>query len=323
MRRACLARPVLCLVLCLLLATGTPARALDQLRVGNDAPSSIPNCALDIGIARGIFARHGLEIAPSIFFGSAKGQPALISGAVDVLVGAGSEMVFIARGAPERAVAVVSGQPADMALVATDPAAIAGPAWLKGRRLGISNPGGLTDWLAHLLLRRAGLAAGDVTLISAGNSATEAAMLRTGGLDAAVMDSLTADTLQARGGGHVVQSFGASVPDFAQGVIYARTDLIAQRPEVLRALLAGWFEALGLMLSEPPAAIGCIVARMGADPAAGARVFALMRDEISPDGRFRPAAMAVLAHSFVEMGTLPEPPDMTALYTEAFLPPSR
>ena len=37
-------------------------------------------------------------------------------------------------------------------------------------------------------------------------------------------------------------------------------------------------------------------------------------------GRFDPKALEVLARSFVEMGALPQPPDMRKLITEEFLP---
>jgi hypothetical protein len=47
-------------------------------------------------------------------------------------------------------------------------------------------------------------------------------------------------------------------------------------------------------------------------------------DELMPvfnkTGRFDAKALDVLARSFVEMGALPEKPDVTKLYSEAFLP---
>jgi hypothetical protein len=47
-------------------------------------------------------------------------------------------------------------------------------------------------------------------------------------------------------------------------------------------------------------------------------------DELMPmfsdDGRFDAKALATLSRSFVEMKTLPQAPDMSKLYTEAFLP---
>jgi hypothetical protein len=40
----------------------------------------------------------------------------------------------------------------------------------------------------------------------------------------------------------------------------------------------------------------------------------------NPTGRFNPKALDVLSRSFVELGLLPAAPDMSKLYTEAFLP---
>ncbi len=40
----------------------------------------------------------------------------------------------------------------------------------------------------------------------------------------------------------------------------------------------------------------------------------------SGNGRFNPKALDVLAESFVELKLLPAKPDMSKLYTEAFLP---
>jgi hypothetical protein len=48
-------------------------------------------------------------------------------------------------------------------------------------------------------------------------------------------------------------------------------------------------------------------------------------DELMPmfsdDGRFDAKALDTLANSYVELKVLPTAPDMSKLYTEAFLPP--
>ena len=314
----------LCLALCLAIAAALPAarpaRAADLLRVGNDAPASLTYCALDVGIEKGIFAKHGLEIEPSTWFGTAKGQPALIGGTIDVLLGAGSEMAFIVKGAPEKAVAVIAGPPSTMALIGRTGGPVHSLKDHKGRKLGFTNTGGLTDWLARQIIRREGYAPGEVTMVAAGATPTETAMLSTGELDAAVMDIVSAYAVESRGVGHVIQGFGAYVPDFAQSVIYARDDLIAQHPDRLRAFFAAWFEANEAMLADLPAFIACTVRKTGASPEIAARVIAETKADQSPDGRFLPGAMEVLATSFVDTGVLPEKPDMTRLYTEAFLP---
>jgi hypothetical protein len=40
----------------------------------------------------------------------------------------------------------------------------------------------------------------------------------------------------------------------------------------------------------------------------------------SDDGKFNGPALATLSKSYVELQLLPQEPDMTKLYTEAFLP---
>lgn len=44
---------------------------------------------------------------------------------------------------------------------------------------------------------------------------------------------------------------------------------------------------------------------------------------MSRDGRFDPAALKLVATATVELQLLPKEPDMTPLYTEAFLPAKR
>lgn len=50
------------------------------------------------------------------------------------------------------------------------------------------------------------------------------------------------------------------------------------------------------------------------------RVYDAVMPMFSDSGRFDPKAVAVLAHSFVDLKLLPAEPDMSKLYTEKFLP---
>jgi hypothetical protein len=50
------------------------------------------------------------------------------------------------------------------------------------------------------------------------------------------------------------------------------------------------------------------------------REYDLMMPAMSSDGKFDRKGLAVVARSFVDLGMVPTPPDMTPLYTEAYLP---
>ena len=55
-------------------------------------------------------------------------------------------------------------------------------------------------------------------------------------------------------------------------------------------------------------------------PALATRDYDELSGMFNPTGRFNPAALAVLSRSFVEMGMLPQEPDIKSLVTEEFLP---
>jgi NitT/TauT family transport system substrate-binding protein len=302
------------------LAALSPSLGAEVLRVGSDAPTSIPDCSTDIGLEHGIFARHGLDVETSTFFGASKGQPALIGGVIDVETGAGSEMAFIVKGAPELAVAKTVGAPADMAIAVRPDSKITDLSQLRGGKVAISNPGGTTEWLAKQVMKREHFAPNELTIVSAGDAASESAVLRTRQVDAAVLDAVTAYSLETKGDARVLMSFGSIAPDFVRGVILARTELIEKRPEVLRAFLAAWFESAHVMLTNEDDAVACILRKIGGDPAVAHRVYHIVQTEMSPTGRFEPQALDALAQSFVDTGVLPGKPDMSKLYTEAFLP---
>jgi hypothetical protein len=59
---------------------------------------------------------------------------------------------------------------------------------------------------------------------------------------------------------------------------------------------------------------------MGTDAQTTGSIYDELMPMFSDTGRFDGKALAVLSKSFVEMKTLPEEPDMSRLYTEAFLP---
>jgi NitT/TauT family transport system substrate-binding protein len=297
-----------------------PAGAAATLRVGNDAPASMGYCALNIGIERGVFRKHGLEIEASDLFGAAKAQEAMVSNNIDILLGSGSEMRFIAKGVPELAVAVVVGPPSLVTLVVRADSPIRQPADMKGHTLAITTAGSLSDWLAHELVRREHFAAGDVKLAAMGSNPAEVAALQSGQVDGAIVETSIAYTLEERGQARVLLQFAKLLPDFISLTIFAHTPLIAQHPDQLRDFLAAWFEAEDVMRQDKAAVVACAVERAGVSAPIAGRVYDSSIGDLSHDGRFSPEGVRLLSQSFVDLGQLPSLPDPATLFTEAFLP---
>jgi ABC-type nitrate/sulfonate/bicarbonate transport system substrate-binding protein len=133
------------------------------------------------------------------------------------------------------------------------------------------------------------------------------------------MDLSTAFDLENRGEGRILVRFG-DLQDFIVHVIYATDALIASRPDAIRGFLKGWFETIAFMRKNKAETVAIAKDAIGKDADIVGRTYDEVMPMFSDDGRFKASALAVLAKSFVELNTLPAEPDMSKLYTEAFLP---
>jgi ABC-type nitrate/sulfonate/bicarbonate transport system substrate-binding protein len=88
----------------------------------------------------------------------------------------------------------------------------------------------------------------------------------------------------------------------------------------LRGFLKGWFETIAFMRGNKAETVRIAKEIMGTDEATAGGIYDELMPMLSNTGKFDPNALAVLSRSFVEMKTLPNEPDMSRLYTEAFLP---
>ncbi len=93
------------------------ARAADMLRVGKAVPEAFSFIPLDIGMQTGIFKKYGIDMQETAFAGDAKMQQAMAAGSIDVGLGSGPAMAFIAKGAPVKAIAAMAGPPLLLVIV--------------------------------------------------------------------------------------------------------------------------------------------------------------------------------------------------------------
>ena len=81
-----------------------PAAAETTLIVGKANATSDAIIPVNIGDELGLFKKHGLDLKIMDFGGGSKMAQALVAGEIDIGDGAGTEMAFIAKGAPMLAV---------------------------------------------------------------------------------------------------------------------------------------------------------------------------------------------------------------------------
>src|SRR5712691_6632657 len=130
-----------------LAAFATTAPAADKVNVGKAVPFAWTFTPIDVGIEAGIFAKHGLELTVTGFSGDARLQQGLVSDSVDFGLGSGPGMGFLAKGVPAKAVAAMAGAPMNMSMVVSYDSPIKTLDDIKGKKVGITTVGSLTDGL--------------------------------------------------------------------------------------------------------------------------------------------------------------------------------
>ena len=136
------------------LAFGSFAAAAhaEALRVGKPQSEIFSFVPLDVGIEEGIFKNHGIEVESFNLGGAAKLQQALTAQAIDIGLGSGPALSFIAKGAPQLGIAAMAGPPLVMTLIVAKDGPIKTVADLKGKTVSISSPGGVPEWMVRAVV---------------------------------------------------------------------------------------------------------------------------------------------------------------------------
>jgi len=304
----------------LVAALMTAPASADTLRVGKAGRDAFSFVPADVGQRTGIFMQHGVEIEISSFGGDARLQQAMAADGIDIGLGSGPGLAFIVKGAPVKGIAAMAGPPLLFALVVRSDQSVKTAVELKGRKVGVSTVGSVTSWIISEVSRQQGWGYDGMAQVPIGDDASRIAALKTGSIDAAIVNLAQALNFVQRGEGRVLLRFGELVKNFHIHVIFATDKAMAQRPQALRGFLAGWLETIAFMRKNKPATVEIAKEVMGTDAETTAGIYQELMPMFSDTGRFDAKALAVLRKSFVEMKTLPEGPDMSRLYTEAFLP---
>lgn len=278
----------------LVLAVGHAASAQDKLRVGKSQADSFSFVPLDIGIEQGFYKKRGLEIEESGFAGDAKMQQAIAADAIDVGIGSGPALAFIAKGNPELGIAAMANQPLLLALSVQKDGPIKTVADLKDKTISVSTAGSLTEWLVRETSRQQGWGPNGIKIAYLGSNSSQIAAMRSHSVDGFVADVALAYKLEDEGASHLLVRFGNIVSDFHIHVIYATNKAIAQRPEDLRKFLAGWFETIAFIRQNKAVMVKKASEIMNISPEIASRAYDDVMPMFSDTGRFNPKALAVL-----------------------------
>jgi NitT/TauT family transport system substrate-binding protein len=307
----------------LLVLAADPGFAAEKLVVARSSTSGFTFDPLNIGIEKGIYAKNGLDVEMSVLEGSAKLHQAMLAGALDIGLGAGTDLAFLVKGSPETAVGAVMLGAGIYGLVIGPDSKINSVADLKGKKIGVSTIGSLTQWLVLRLVQQQGWQRDDVTIVTVGSDSTaQTAALETHQIDAAMGAAALGWQLETQHRGRLLIQASQIVTEFLMNCAYASNKLVAERPAAIRLFLQSWYETVSWMRAHRDETVTLARAIDGFAQEIEERNYDAVMPFLSRDGKFPAAAVEAVRGSFVDLGILPSEPDVSKYMTERFLPRS-
>jgi ABC-type nitrate/sulfonate/bicarbonate transport system substrate-binding protein len=297
-----------------------PADAAEKLRVGKAVAFAWTFTPIEVGIQTGIFAKQGIELEVSAFGGDAKLQQALTADSIDIGIGSGPGMAFMAKGVPAKAVAAMAGIPRNMAVMVKYDLPIKSVDDLKGKKLGCTTVGSLTHWIGDRINQIKGWGSDGITMVPVGGMGPARAAIKTGQIDGYIGALEVGYSLEEAKEWRVLTTATPFVDHFITHVFFVRQNVIAERPQAVRGFLKGWFNTIAFMKANKAKAVEITAKVVNLKPSVVSRAYDEQIGIFTEDGNFDPKAIAVLKKSFIEMGLLKEIPDDKVLFTTQFVP---
>jgi NitT/TauT family transport system substrate-binding protein len=309
-------------ILALLAASlSVPVAAQTALTVGKANSTSDAIIPVNVGDQLGIFKKHGLDLKIVDFGGGSKMVQALTAGAIDIGDGAGTEMAFIAKGAPMLAVCESTGPAPFLGVGVPWDSSVKKLDDLKGKVIGVSSPGSFSDWSGRELARKFGWGEDGVkTVAIGGGAAATSAALRTHLVDAAIAGASLFLALEETKEGRLLAPVSSFEGNVASGALFASSRLMAGNPDAIRAFISAWLETVDYMRAHKAETVKLTSDINHFSESVMSREYDLTIGMHTKDCRFDAESIATLKRSFVEMRLVEGEPDMTKLYTEAYLP---
>lgn len=296
------------------------ARAADTVRAVKASSVAWTFTVLDVGQQQGIFKKYGITVDITSAAGDAKLQQALASNSADFGLGSGPSMAFVAKGAPNIAVAAFAGAPRNISLVIGADSPIKTVKDLKGKVVAVTTAGSLTEWLTKQLAIQEGMGENGIKTAALGTFQASFAALEAHQVDGIAAATESGFRLEELHKGKILVGFEKYAPHFITHVIYARRELVKDKPDVVKRFLQGFFGTIDYMTKnrQPTLEIGEKVLNLS--PKVMEHTYDYEISMFNHTGTFDPAALVVLKKSWIDMGTLKTKPDNSHLFTTEFVP---
>lgn len=244
----------LCVILSSLLSlpAGLPA-AEKAARLATFRIAYVSRSTLDmpfmIARDRGYFREEGLE-PEFIFMKAIQTVQAMLAGGVDFGTATGTAISAAVNGADVRVIFALSDKPSFEMIAAPS---ITSVAQLRGRKIGISAPGSLTEIIARQILIANKIPLDQVTMVPLGTSDITWVALKAGTIDATMLQM--PQNFIAIDEGYRKLAAGADVYRAVQGGLTTTKAVINDKPDLVGKVVRATHRALRLIRSDKKSAV--------------------------------------------------------------------
>jgi NitT/TauT family transport system substrate-binding protein len=198
---------------------------------------------------RGFFREEGLE-AEFVFMKAIQTVQAMLAGGVDFGTATGTAISAAVNGADVRVVFALTDKPSfDMIALPS----IVNLQQMRGKKLGISAPGSLTEILARQILIANKIPPDQVTMLPLGTSDVTYVALKAGTIDATMLQ--VPQTFIAQDEGFRKIAAGADFYRAVQGGLTTTKKIITERPDVVARVIRATQKALRLIRNDKKFAV--------------------------------------------------------------------
>ena len=291
--------------LLILLASLSPGLAAEKVKVSTPVKMhpifALPALAAE---EKGFWKEQGLEGEWVPFSASTPMYQAVVAGSI--LIGMDDVTGTVqatSRGVPVVVAGHLGVEQDQMIYVRADSPIKEGKE-LRGKKVGILRPGGPTYAYAALALKAIGLEK-DVKLVGSGGIPEETAALKTGAIDAMGMSYIGMAALVVAGEIRPVLAARDYLPkEWVTRVIFARKDLLEQKPEVAARVIKAILKSTDFIMKDQRWAIDKMKSFFNYSEAVAKDIYP--RLNFSKDGKLDPKGMVNVRQFLIDFGLVPK-----------------
>lgn len=233
----------------------TPAFAQTKVKVA-EGSRSFTVMPLYIAMEAGYFTKRGIEVELITMKGGPAAASALLSGDVDVAFSLAETPIKVRGQGQDLRVAALVQDRNPCVLVVPIKSTAKSLADLKGKKIGVTATGSLSDLIMRAYIRQQGLKESDFEIVGLGSGATVAAALERDQIDAAVTFTPFLTKVLSEKSARIIYDFRKEIYP-GQAMLIRGRDLGGPKEPMLRNFVAAVMEG-AQTLHKDPATVGRI-----------------------------------------------------------------